>query len=53
MVGEDTFENIEGKNAEKFADLLVQEKLNDSKDFVSYENSLVTKSPVPKTTKKK
>ena len=53
MVGEETFENIEGKNAEKFADLLVKEKLNTSKEFVSYENNLVTKSPSSKTTKKK
>ena len=53
MVGEETFENIEGKKAKKFADLLVKEKLNNSKDFVSYEGNLVTKSPPSKTTKKK
>ena len=53
MVGEDTYENIEGKNAESFADLLVQEKLDTSKDFTSYENGLVSKSPVSKPTKKK
>jgi len=52
-VGEDTYENIEGKNAESFADLLVQEKLDTSKDFTSYENGLVSKSPVSKPTKKK
>jgi (2Fe-2S) ferredoxin len=53
MVGEETFENIEGKNAERFADLLVKKKLNTSKEFVSYENNLVVKSPSSKTTKKK
>ena len=53
MVGEDTYENIEGKNAESFADLLLQEKLDTSKDFTSYENGLVSKSPVSKPTKKK
>ena len=53
MVGEDTYENIEGKTAESFADLLVQDKLDTSKDFTSYENDLVSKSPVSKPTKKK
>jgi (2Fe-2S) ferredoxin len=53
MVGEETFENIEGKNAEKFADLLVKEKLNNSSEFTSYESALVTDSPSVKSTKKK
>ena len=53
MVGEETYENIEGKNAEKFADLLAQEKLGASKDFTSYEDALVSESPVSKPTKKK
>ena len=53
MVDEETFENVEGQNAEKFADLLVQGKLNNSKDFVSYESGLVSKSPSPKLNNKK
>jgi len=53
MVGEETYENIEGKNAEKFAGLLAQEKLGASKDFTSYEDALVSESPVSKPTKKK
>lgn len=53
MVGEETYENIEGKNAVKFADLLVQGKLGTSKNFTSYESALVSESPVSKSTKKK
>ena len=40
MVGEETYENIEGKNAEKFAKLLVEKELNSSKEFSSYEEWL-------------
>lgn len=53
MVGEETFENIEGKDAEKFADLLLNDNLNSSSEFVSYESALVTGSPSAKSNKKK
>ena len=53
MVGEETFENIEGKGAEKFADLLLNDKLNSSSEFISYESALVTDSTPVKSTKKK
>ena len=36
MVGEKTYENIEGKNAEEFARLLASNDLESSKDFISY-----------------
>ncbi len=53
MVDEKTFENIEGKKAEQFADLLVQGKLDSSADFTCYEDALVSDVATPKTTKKK
>lgn len=53
MVGENTYENIEGKNADKFAKLLVEEKLKSSKEFISYEDGLVVSPPVAKRTNKK
>ena len=53
MVGEDTYENIEGKNAEKFAKLLLEKELNTSKEFNSYEETLVVVPPVSKRTNKK
>jgi hypothetical protein len=53
MVGEETFENIEGNAAEKFADLLLTDKLFSSSEFTSYESALVTDSPSVKSTKKK
>ena len=40
IVDEKTYENIEGDRAEKFAELLIDEKLNDSLDFKSYEDTL-------------
>jgi len=45
MVGEDTYENIEGDRASNFADLLVKGKLESSKKFTSYEAALVTDAP--------
>lgn len=53
MVGEETYENIEGKKAVKFADLLVKGKLDSAREFVSYEDSLVREPPSPKTSSKK
>ena len=41
MVDEQTFENIEGKKAEEFAELILEEKLDSSKSFTSYEDALV------------
>jgi NADH-quinone oxidoreductase subunit E len=53
MVGEETYENIEGKKAVKFADLLAKGKLNSARDFVSYEESLVNEPPSTKIPSKK
>jgi NADH-quinone oxidoreductase subunit E len=41
IVDEQTYENIAGENAEKFADLLLKGKLESSQEFVSYEDGLV------------
>ncbi|MEL0046680.1 MAG: NAD(P)H-dependent oxidoreductase subunit E [Deltaproteobacteria bacterium] len=40
IVDEKTYENIEGERAEKFADLLVDGKLEGVEEFKSYEESL-------------
>ena len=40
MVGEQTFEKIEEKDADKMADLLLKGKLDESKQFVSYEKAV-------------
>ena len=40
MVGEQTFEKIEEKDAGKIADLLLKGKLDESKEFVSYEKAV-------------
>ena len=40
MVGDQTYENVEPEDAEKMADLLVKNKLQDSKKFVSYEKAV-------------
>jgi NADH-quinone oxidoreductase subunit E len=53
MVGEKTYENIEGKNAEEFARLLASNDLESSKDFISYEDNLSTGAPKVKKTAKK
>ena len=53
MVGEETYENIEGKKAVKFANLLAKGKLNSARDFVSYEESLVNEPPPTKKPSKK
>ena len=45
MVGEETYENVDCKEAEKMADLLMKDKLEGSKKFVSYERNLVTDPP--------
>jgi len=43
IVDEKTYENVEGERAEKFADLLLDGKLEDSDEFVSYEDALLKK----------
>ena len=50
MVDEETYENIDEKQAEKLADLLLKGKLDKSNEFVSYEQSLVS-TPVSKPQK--
>jgi NADH-quinone oxidoreductase subunit E len=40
MVGEETFENIDEKGAAQMADLIIKDKLDDSKKFVSYEKAV-------------
>ena len=45
IVDESTYENVAGESAEKFADLLLQGKLESSDDFKSYEEDLVQESP--------
>ena len=40
MVGEQTFEKVEEKDASKMADLLLKGKLDGSKQFVSYEKAV-------------
>ena len=45
MVDEETYENIDEKEAEKLADLLLKGKLEKSTEFTSYEDALVS-SPV-------
>ena len=40
MVGEQTFEKIEVKDAGKMSDLLLKGKLDESKEFVSYEKAV-------------
>ena len=44
IVDEKTYENVEGERAEKFADLLLDGKLEESDEFVSYEDSLFKKT---------
>ena len=44
MVDEETYENVDEKQARKLADLLLKGKLESSGDFVSYENALVSES---------
>jgi len=41
IVDEQTYENIAGESAEKFADLLLKGKLESSEEFFSYEDGLV------------
>jgi len=43
IVDEKTYENVEGERAEKFADLLLDGKLEESDEFVSYEDALLKK----------
>jgi hypothetical protein len=47
MVDEETYENIDSDKAEELADLLTSGKLEESKNFISYENALV-EEPVKK-----
>ena len=44
MVDEETYENIDEKEAGKLADLLLKGKLDDSAEFVSYEQGLLSES---------
>lgn len=44
IVDEKTYENVEGERAEKFADLLLDGKLEESDEFVSYEDDLLKKT---------
>ena len=53
MVDEQTYENIDCEKAEILADLLIKGKLEDSKEFESYEQSLVTVPASPKKSKSK
>ena len=39
-VGEQTFENIQEKEADAMADLILSDKLENSKKFVSYEKAV-------------
>ena len=50
MVDEETYENVDEKQAEKLADLLLKGKLESSGEFVSYEQALVSE-PVRKPKK--
>ena len=44
IVDEKTYENVEGERADKFADLLLDGKLEESDEFVSYEDGLFKKT---------
>ena len=44
IVDEKTYENVDGDRAEKFADLLLDGKLNESDEFQSYEDALLKKT---------
>ena len=44
IVDEKTYENVEGERADKFADLLLDGKLEESDEFVSYEDALLKKT---------
>jgi NADH-quinone oxidoreductase subunit E len=44
IVDEKTYENVEGERAEKFADLLLDGKLEESDEFVSYEDAQLKKA---------
>ena len=52
MVDEETYENVDENKAQKMADLLLKGKLESSREFVSYENALVSE-PVSKIKKSK
>ena len=45
MVGEQTFEKIQEKEADEMADLILSDKLENSKKFVSYEKAVDSISP--------
>ena len=40
MVGDQTYEKIEEEDAEKMSDLMLKNKLKDSKKYVSYERAV-------------
>jgi (2Fe-2S) ferredoxin len=45
MVGDQTYENIDEKDADKMADLILKNKLDDSKKFISYEKAVDSVKP--------
>jgi NADH:ubiquinone oxidoreductase subunit E len=45
MVDDQTYEKVDEGDAEKMADLLVKDKLQDSKKFVSYEMAVDSVQP--------
>jgi hypothetical protein len=45
MVDDQTYEKVEEGDAEKMADLLVKDKLKDSKKFISYEKAVDSVQP--------
>ena len=49
IVGEKTYEDIQGESADQFADQLKQGKLDSAGDFLSYEDAL----PKPRSTARK
>jgi len=51
MVDEETYENIDAEKVDKFADLLLEDKLNGSKGFKSYEKALLVESKIPAKSK--
>jgi hypothetical protein len=45
MVDDQTYEKVDEEDAEKMADLLIKDKLQDSKKFVSYEMAVDSVQP--------
>lgn len=53
MVDEQTYENVDAEKAGLLADLLLKKKLDDSKNFISYEQALVCESKTKASAKSK